>query len=226
MERSVRLARIQALMSRATGVTLAQLMADLEVSRATIHRDLELMRSQMNTPIVWNRDTGTYHIDPEQGFGVPSRMLPGIWLKPAQAYAFLTLNNMVEKIAPQLLGPFVWPMRDMLKRMLFETDYPMHRLDKKVAIEMPGVPELSDLTFTTLIDGLLREQPLRITLKTTEGAPPPIISGTPTQLRIRHDGWQLQLETAPAQEQQVDLRDVLDVALVQPARRQPSAPST
>ena len=40
MERSVRLARIQALMSRATGVTLAQLMADLEVSRATIHRDL------------------------------------------------------------------------------------------------------------------------------------------------------------------------------------------
>ena len=47
MERSQRMARINALLSRAQGVTMAQLMQELEVSRATINRDLELMRGML-----------------------------------------------------------------------------------------------------------------------------------------------------------------------------------
>ena len=54
-------------------------------------------------------------------------MLPGLWLTPAQAYAVLTLNNMVEKIAPNVLGPFLDPMRGLLKRLLGDADFPLLR---------------------------------------------------------------------------------------------------
>jgi predicted DNA-binding transcriptional regulator YafY len=87
---------------------MAQLMEDLEVSRATINRDLELMRDQMHAPIVWDRDAGAYRLEAEGHTG-PAYMLPGLWLTPQQAYAFLTMQNMVEKIAPSLLGPFLNP---------------------------------------------------------------------------------------------------------------------
>ena len=53
-------------------------------------------------------------------------MLPGLWLTPAQAYAVLTLNNMVEKIAPNVLGPFLDPMRGLLKRLLGDADFPLY----------------------------------------------------------------------------------------------------
>ena len=34
---------------------MAQLMEDLEVSRATVNRDLQTLRDRMNTPIVCDR---------------------------------------------------------------------------------------------------------------------------------------------------------------------------
>jgi predicted DNA-binding transcriptional regulator YafY len=55
MERSQRIARINVLLRQSRGVTMAQLMEDLSVTRATVNRDLALMRDQMHAPIVWDR---------------------------------------------------------------------------------------------------------------------------------------------------------------------------
>ena len=110
MAQPQRIARINALLRQRQGVTMAQLIADLEVSRATVNRDLDFLRDQMHAPIVWDRDSGVYRLEAENRIG-PAYMLPGLWLTPQQAYAFLTLQNMVEKIAPNLLGPFLDPMR-------------------------------------------------------------------------------------------------------------------
>jgi predicted DNA-binding transcriptional regulator YafY len=213
MERSYRIARIQALMSRATGVTMAQLMHELETSRATVNRDLELMRSQMNAPIVWDRDTYSYRLDPQQAHGTTTLPLPGVWLNPAQAYALLTLNNMVEQIAPQLLGPFVNPMRGMLKEMLGQMEHPMYGLDKKISIDMPGMPSINDLMFSTLMQALLEDLPIAITVKTPEGSEQDH-EGIPRHLRIRHDGWQLQLQTGSKAVHAISLVNVIDVALI------------
>jgi len=46
MERTQRIARINAPVSRPQGATLARMMEDMEVSRATVNRDLQLMRDQ------------------------------------------------------------------------------------------------------------------------------------------------------------------------------------
>jgi predicted DNA-binding transcriptional regulator YafY len=94
MARTHRIARINALLSRPQGASMAQLMEELEVSRATVNRDLQTLRDQMNTPIVWDRYRGIYRIESNGNAG-PTYMVPGLWLTPAQAYATLTLNNMV-----------------------------------------------------------------------------------------------------------------------------------
>jgi predicted DNA-binding transcriptional regulator YafY len=194
MDRSYRIARIQALMSRASGVTMAQLTQELETSRATVNRDLELMRSQMNVPIVWDRDTYSYRIDPKQAHGGNALPLPGVWLNPEQAYALLTLNNMVEKIAPQLLGPFVNPMRGMLKEMLCQMDKPMYGLDRKISIDMPRMPEINDLAFSTLVQALVEERPVAVSTQTTDGMDA-TWEGLAQHLHIAQDGWLLQLQT-------------------------------
>ena len=84
MERTQRIARINALLSRPEGATMAQLIADLEISRATVNRDLQLMRDQMNAPITWDRWQAVYRLEPNGQAG-PTYMLPGQWFTPAQA---------------------------------------------------------------------------------------------------------------------------------------------
>lgn len=213
MERSYRIARIQALMSRASGVTMAQLMRELETSRATINRDLELMRSQMNAPIVWDRDTWSYRLDSRRAHGVEALPLPGVWLNPSQAYALLTLNNMVEKIAPQLLGPFVAPMRGMLKEMLGQMQQPMYGLDKKISIDMPEMPPINDLTFSTLVQALLEDRPVAISCREINGALQEL-EGIPRHLHISHDHWQLELQIDPKSTCSVDLKAVATATLL------------
>ena len=96
-------------------------------------------------------------------------MVPGLWLTPAQAYAFLTLHNMVEKIAPNVLGPFLMPMRGLLKQMLGEADFPLHGLDRKIEIDMPAMPAIGDLDFSNLVEALIQEQPARFVIRTKSG---------------------------------------------------------
>ena len=193
MERSQRIARINVLMRQARGVTMAQLMEDLSVSRATVNRDLDLMRDQMHAPIVWDQHQGIYRLEDGNRTG-PAYMLPGLWFTPQQAYALLTLQNMVEKIAPNLLGPFLDPMRGMLKEMLWKADFQLYGLDKKIEIDMPAMPTLGDLDFSILLEALVNDQPVRLTLATPAGKEETLV-GLPVKLRIASDKWVIDVQS-------------------------------
>ncbi len=193
MERSQRIARINVLMRQAHGVTMAQLMEDLSVSRATVNRDLDLMRDQMHAPIVWDQQQGIYRLEEGNDIG-PAYMLPGLWFTPQQAYALLTMQNMVEKIAPNLLGPFLDPMRGMLKEMLWKADFQLYGLDKKIEIDMPAMPTLGDLDFSILLEALVNDQPVRLTLVTPTGKEESLV-GLPVKLRIASDKWVIDVQS-------------------------------
>lgn len=187
MQRPERIARINVLMSRRQGVTMAQLMDDLSVTRATVNRDLALMRDQMHAPIVWDPSHGVYRLEGENQTG-PAYMLPGLWFTPQQAYALLTMQNMVEKIAPNLLGPFLEPIRGLLKQMLWKADFHLYGLDKKIEIDMPAMPTLGDLDFNILLEALVNDQAVRLTLLTPAGMEE-TLAGVPVKLRIAADKW-------------------------------------
>ena len=187
MERTQRIGRINVLLRQPQGVTMAKLMEDLSVSRATVNLDLQLMRDQMHAPIIWDRGCGVYRLEEGNHTG-PAYMLPGLWLSPAQAYAYLTMQNMVEKIAPNLLGPFLEPMRGMLKELLHKAEFEFYGLDQKIEIDMPAMPTLGDLDFSILLESLVNDQPVQLTLVTPNGKEE-TLAGWPVKLRIASDKW-------------------------------------
>ena len=199
MARTHRIARINALLSRPQGASMAQLMEELEVSRATVNRDLQTLRDRMNTPIVWDRYRGIYRIEPNGNAG-PTYMVPGLWLTPAQAYATLTLNNMVEKIAPNVLGPFLMPMRGLLKQLLGEADFPICTASTaRSRSTCPAMPAIGDLDFANLVEALIQEQPARFVIRNKAGLEH-TLSGTPLKLRITASGWSIQVRHRSAPE--------------------------
>ena len=63
MDRTERFYKIDQMIHDRRLVPFVDLMAALEVSRATLKRDLEYMRNRLNAPIVWDRDAGGYRFD-------------------------------------------------------------------------------------------------------------------------------------------------------------------
>lgn len=78
MTQSERFAIIERLLLARRDVSFNDLQQRLGVSRATLFRDLRDLRDRMGVPIVHNRDTGLYRIDPE----AERFELPGVWFQP------------------------------------------------------------------------------------------------------------------------------------------------
>ncbi|MCW5581607.1 MAG: HTH domain-containing protein [Luteimonas sp.] len=205
MSSTERISRINLLLRRRQGASMAELMEALEASRATVNRDLQYLRDRLNTPVVWDRGTGSYRISDEAQDG-PGFQVPGLWLTPAQAYAYLTLHNMVEKIAPALLGPFIEPMRGTLKSLLCAAEFPMYGLDRKIDIRMPELPGLDERRFGLLLDALLHDRMVRLELASGQG-----LTAVPRKLCIGTDGWQLQLEGEDGAAHTLGVEAIVDV---------------
>jgi predicted DNA-binding transcriptional regulator YafY len=131
MERTERFYKIEKLLrSRTAGVPMAEFLDVLQVSRATLKRDLEYLRDRMQAPIRWNASLRGYELDPN----APMFELPGLWFSPAEAYALVTMQNLLENLQPGLLTPHVRPLLSRIEALLGRGARSRDEVQKRVRV--------------------------------------------------------------------------------------------
>ncbi len=113
-----RLYRIEALIRSRGHVSLQTLLQELEVSRATVKRDLEYLRSRMGSPIVYDAGLNGYRFgDDHQAGG--RQELPGLWFSEPELYALLTAQQLLAGLDTDgLLSRHIQPLLDRIRQML------------------------------------------------------------------------------------------------------------
>jgi predicted DNA-binding transcriptional regulator YafY len=96
MDRTERFYTIDRMLRERECVPFAAMMERLEISRATLKRDLEYMRSRLHAPILYDRERGGYLLAP--GSDAARYQLPGLWFSPAEIHALLTLQHLVSNL--------------------------------------------------------------------------------------------------------------------------------
>jgi predicted DNA-binding transcriptional regulator YafY len=138
MDRTERFYKIDSLLSERQVVPLALFQERLEVSRATIKRDLEYLRNRLNAPIVWDRQARGYRFgSPEQaGLGAGERYeLPGLWFSSEEILALLTMQHLLANLdRGGLLGAQVEPLQARLRGLLGSAHNPAEEVQKRVRI--------------------------------------------------------------------------------------------
>lgn len=160
MSQAERISRIHFLLEVNGQVTVAELKSEFEVSRSTVMRDIEFMRDRLFAPIEYDASANVYAYAEASGTArlrhkTPFR-IPGMWIGADEAYAWLTVINVMSKIDPGLLMPFVRPLRRVLKNILGERCFPMKGFHKKVGINLPnlrsGNTAVVERLFAALVD--------------------------------------------------------------------------
>ena len=107
MNQTERIYKIEALLAGGAAVSFSRLQCALEVSRATLHRDLKNLRERYRAPIVWSRESGGYRYQPAHGDAAETHRLPALWFSPAEMHALLALHRLVAGSDPSglLAGP-------------------------------------------------------------------------------------------------------------------------
>lgn len=117
MNRTERLYRIDQLINQRGVISRQDLHDELEVSRATLTRDLAYLRDRLNAPIVFDEERGGYCFD-RSGAG-PQYELPGLWFSAQEILALLTMHRLLENLdTGGLLGPHVAPLISRLNALL------------------------------------------------------------------------------------------------------------
>ncbi len=116
MDRLERFYKIDQLLKQRKTVPMEALRAELGMSRASIKRDLEVMRSRFNAPIEYDREANGYRFGaPRAG---PRYELPGLWFSADEAYALLSMHTLLAELEPGLLEPHVGPLQERLRAIL------------------------------------------------------------------------------------------------------------
>ncbi len=116
MDRLERFYKIDQLLKERKVVSFEVLKEELGMSRASVKRDLEYMRSRFNAPIEWDRDANGYRFGaPRSG---PRYELPGLWFSSGEAYALLSMHTLLAELGPGLLEPHVRPLQERLRRIV------------------------------------------------------------------------------------------------------------
>ena len=177
MPKTDRLYKIELLVRQRGSIPFADLLAALEVSPATLKRDLEYLRDQLGAPIEYDRSSngyrfatgaaGTAGASGSAGASAASGLrheLPGLWFNERELYSLLMAHQLLSGIdANGMLSRHLQPLLDRIHDLLGpggETDAKalMKRVKIISALRRPVAPEC----FERMGEALMRRRRLQM----------------------------------------------------------------
>ncbi len=191
MDRTERFYKIDQLLSGRQAVPFAVLQEKLEVSRATIKRDLEYMRSRLNAPIVWDREARGYRFKGAAGPG-DKYELPGLWFSATEIHALLTMQHLLANLGRGgLLGGQVEALQARLKGLLGSAENPVEEVERRVRIIGAAARPMPLEQFSAVGSALLRRKRLMLDYFARGRGETALRQVSPQRLVYYRDNWYL-----------------------------------
>lgn len=164
MDRTERFYKIDQMIHDKKLVSFVEMMEALEVSRATLKRDLEYMRNRLNAPIIWDRDAGGYRFEQQPIDSGGQYELPGLWFNSGEVHALLTMQHLLANLDPGgILTPHIQPLVARLNGLLGTAENTADEIRRRVMIVGLGKRELKLAHFERVGSALLRRKRLLLT---------------------------------------------------------------
>lgn len=164
MDRTERFYRIDQLISERKLVTFAEMIEALEVSPATLKRDIQYLRDRLNCPLIWDPEARGYCYKTGAAHPGSQFELPGLWFSATEIHALLTMQHLMSNLDKGgLLSPHIQPLMARLNGLLGTADNTAEEVRKRVRIIVAAARRLHLSNFETVGSALLRRKRLRIT---------------------------------------------------------------
>ena len=151
MDRTERFYRIRRRLLEKGALTRREIEEDLEISHATFKRDLEYLRDRLNVPVIWSRERQAYVLDP----AAEQSELPGVWFSPAEVYALLEIDHLLDTLGSGLLARQLAPLRTRLAALLESGDRGHREIRRRIRVLTLGTRRVNRDVFEALSLALL-----------------------------------------------------------------------
>ena len=141
----------------------AALMQQLEVSRATLTRDIAMLRDRFNVPIVWDHERRGWHLPAQPPASAQQYELPGLWFSADEVHALLTMQHLLANLdADGLLGRHIEPLMKRLGTIMGSGTPPKADVARRIRVQTVGARRLQLAHFQAVGGALLRRKRLHM----------------------------------------------------------------
>jgi predicted DNA-binding transcriptional regulator YafY len=161
MDRSERFYYIELLLRGRGCVSFDTLQQELDVSPATLKRDLQYLRDRLSAPIVYDRFDNGYRFDAEAAGmkGTARQELPGMWFSEKEIHALLTMHQLMAGLDDDgVLSRHLAPMMDKLQGMLGADESEAKELMRRVKVISPARRRVPSRHFELLGSALVQRK--------------------------------------------------------------------
>jgi len=163
MGQTERLYRLKSWLDSGRCLSKDFLLNELEISLATLKRDIAHLRDRMNAPVVFDQALGGWRLDKTAAAIGTQYELPGLWLSAEEIHALLTMQHLLGHLdAGGLLGPHIEPLTKRLTQMLDKGAQLGADLAKRIRVQTVGARRVHLPHFQAVGTALLRRQRLVI----------------------------------------------------------------
>jgi|SRR6218665_1026544 len=168
MDRTERFYKIELLIRTRECVSFATLLEALEVSPATLKRDLQYLRERMDAPIEYDAAANGYRFG-KQWRG-QQHELPGVWFSEKELHALLTMHQLLSGLDEDgILSRHLQPMFDKLSGMLGNDADEAQEITRRVKLISTARRRVASAFFETVGSAVVRRRRLRIVYRKRGG---------------------------------------------------------
>lgn len=161
MSKTARIYKIETLIRNRGHVSFQALLDALEVSPATLKRDLDYLKDQLGAPIVYSRFHNGY------GFGEEYRghkhELPGLWFDERELYSLLMAHRLLTELdSDGAISRHLQPLLERIHLMLGTSEAEAKALLKRIKIISPAKRPVPTRFFEMVGEALLKRTRLHL----------------------------------------------------------------
>jgi len=168
MDRTERFYKIELLIRSRGSVSFAELREALEVSPATLKRDLQYLRDRMGAPIEYDAADNGYRFGQE--WRGQKHELPGLWFNEKELHALLTMHQMLSSLDEQgTLSRHLQPMFDKLTGMLGVDESEAREFTRRIKLISTARRRAPTECFETVGSAVVKRQKLELRYRSRGG---------------------------------------------------------
>lgn len=165
MTKTARVYKIEMLIRNRGHVSFQTLLDELEVSPATLKRDLDYLKDQLGAPIVYDRFLNGYKFSEE--YRGQKHELPGLWFSERELYSLLMAHQMLSDLdSDGVLSRHLQPLLERIHQMLGTSETDTNALLKRVKVIGSAKRPVPSQFFELVGEALLKRRRLHLRYRT------------------------------------------------------------
>lgn len=161
MSKTARVYKIELLIRNRGHVSFQTMLDELEVSPATLKRDLDYLKDRLGAPIVYDRFLNGYKFG--EDYVGPKHELPGLWFNERELYSLLMAHQMLSELDSEgVISRHLQPLLDRIHQMLGPNEVDAKTLLKRVRIINAAKRPVSGKFFELVVEALLNRRRLAL----------------------------------------------------------------